>query len=88
MILNMESFRIYLYYVCSYKLIPGSKRFNVRGDICQRKSEFYTHVLILTFKLIKKLLIVYLRSDAKVLFVHHTICQECVCNISIHIYLN
>ena len=65
--LNMESFRIYLCYVGSYKLIPGSKRFKVRRDICQRKSEFYTHVLILTFKLIKKLLIVYPRNDAMVI---------------------
>ena len=40
-------FVLYLYYVCSYKLITHNKRFNIRANICQRKSEFHPQILIL-----------------------------------------
>ena len=36
-----------LCYVCSYKLLRHDKRFNVRANIRQRMSEFYTQTIIL-----------------------------------------
>ena len=38
---------LYLYFVCSYKLITHDKRFNVIANIFQRIREFYTQRLIL-----------------------------------------
>ena len=47
MILNGEFFVLCFYYVRSCKLIICNKRFNVRANTCQRKSEFHTQILIL-----------------------------------------
>ena len=57
-------FILYLFYVCSYRLITQNERFIVRANICQRKSEFYTHISIL-LKL--SLVHIHLKSDAKVI---------------------
>ena len=57
-------FILYLFYLCSYRLITQNERFIVRANICQRKSEFYTHISIL-LKL--SLVHVHLKSNAKVI---------------------
>ena len=73
MMLMWGIFVLWLYYVCSYKLITSNKRFNVRANICQRKREFYGQTI---FLLKTSLLHVYLKSGYGyiiVVYVHHTI---------------
>ena len=40
-------FLLYVYYVCSDKVITHNKRFNITAKMGQRKSEFCTQILIL-----------------------------------------
>ena len=64
MLLKWGFLVLYLYYVSSYKLITHNKRFDVRANVCQRKSVFYTQIVIL---LNFSLLHVHLRIDAMVI---------------------
>ena len=52
----MKFFLLHLYYVSSYKLITFNKRSKVRANLCQRKSKFYTQILIF-LRLVKNVLI-------------------------------
>ena len=63
-IIRWDFFVLYVYYVCSFKLITENKRFNVGEKICQRKSEFCTQILIL---LKPSLIHVHLTNDSMVI---------------------
>lgn len=84
MVLMLECFVLLLYYVCSYKLITSNKTFNVRLNMCQHKREFYKQISLLLKSLF---LNVHVRSSytyITIVYVHHTICEKCNYNMSIH----
>ena len=64
MLLKWGFLVLYLYYVSSYKLITHNKWFDVRANVCQRRSVFYTQIVILlNFSLFH----LHLRIDAMVI---------------------
>ena len=71
-----------------FQLITNNKRLNVWQNISQRKSRFYTKIMVF-LKL--SLLHVHLRGDAMALQQLFTymvsICEKCVFNMSMYIFL-